>query len=458
VKKVKHTTLTDNPEAFVWECILRELPGKRLVVLGRLNGCQVVAKFFIHAAKAKIEVDAHQLLLQANVLTPSIVYSGVDANTQHSVIIYDYIQQTEDSRAVWNSQNQEQRHRFMDQIVSILAKEHAHDLSRHDLHPNNFLISGEQCYALDPTSVKQASLSREACLKSLGELCGQIAVPLNDDYQHILKAYLAVRDWSLESRDEKILKRWQTQYRKKRENKYLEKLFRECTRVTCVKNFKRRIVCWRESYTPSMQTMLDNIDQAVNEGKILKAGNSNTIARVDVDQEVFVIKRYNMKNWTQRIKRIVKKNRAVNSWENAGRLFFHHVPTPMPIALVEHKWGPFRGKVYFVSRFEKGVSLDKFLKRENIVDDEKQFIKREVKSLLSSLKQLRLSHGDMKATNFLVTDNAVMITDLDGMRYHQCSHSYEKAFLVDKLRFLENWRHEIEYLDTFSSIFEEISL
>ena len=50
-----------------------------------------------------------------------------------------------------------------------------------------------------------------------------------------------------------------------------------------------------------------------------------------------------------------------------------------------------------------------------------------------------ISHGDMKANNFIVTDAGVTIIDLDPMRAHRRRAALEKALRRDIERFLQNF-------------------
>ena len=455
------TTLQGGTQVFAWEKVLRDVPGVRKVVLGTLDHQKVVAKFFMHHAKGPLhqqtELINHDELVRGGVLTPRVIYADKDAE-DHPVIIYECIEQTADSHAVWNSPCADTRLSFLKTVVGILALEHIQGLCQHDLHPSNFIIVHEKCYTLDPASIDvyKGGVPTLACLENLGELCAQIAIPFYEDYRYAVETYCHIRKWSCDEQMLRIIEAWQNNYREKREKKYVEKLFRGCTRILYFQSFFKVIACWREKYTPAMQAMLSNIEAAIKTGAFLKAGNSNTVVKVPVEDYQVVVKRYNLKNTRQRIKRFFGQNKAKKSWMNAGRLFFHHVPTPMPIALVEHKWGPFRRVVYFISEYVEGQTLKTFLKQQNLTKQEKTFIFSEIKSLFKSLQRLRLSHGDMKATNFLVTKNSVMMTDMDAMQRHTSLRTFKKAQARDIKRFLKNFHGNAEYVEAFTEVLKDV--
>jgi len=50
-------------------------------------------------------------------------------------------------------------------------------------------------------------------------------------------------------------------------------------------------------------------------------------------------------------------------------------------------------------------------------------------------------HGDLKATNFIFSDDTIMVIDLDAMRSHRwVSPVFCRKFKKDCRRLLENWK------------------
>jgi len=43
----------------------------------------------------------------------------------------------------------------------------------------------------------------------------------------------------------------------------------------------------------------------------------------------------------------------------------------------------------------------------------------QIKNLLDKMGKYRITHGDLKHTNILVTENGPVLTDLDGMKVHR---------------------------------------
>jgi tRNA A-37 threonylcarbamoyl transferase component Bud32 len=60
-------------------------------------------------------------------------------------------------------------------------------------------------------------------------------------------------------------------------------------------------------------------------------------------------------------------------------------------------------------------------------------------NLVRQLIRANISHGDMKATNFIVTNNGLELIDLDAMQIHASHAKTVVAINTDIDRLLRNW-------------------
>jgi Ser/Thr protein kinase RdoA (MazF antagonist) len=169
---------------------------------------------------------------------------------------------------------------------------------------------------------------------------------------------------------------------------------------------------------------------------VLKAGNSATVIRAEVGARRCVVKRYNVKGpWhaLRRSLRIIPRFRR--SWLNGQRLHLLAIPTARPLALVERRWGPGRGVAYLVMEdlSDPGVGGPRDLAEEVRSGVAAERVD-QVVALFQALQVGELSHGDTKATNFLVdAHDRLCLIDLDAMR------SGRRALAGDVARFLDNF-------------------
>src|SRR5690606_41696891 len=74
------------------------------------------------------------------------------------------------------------------------------------------------------------------------------------------------------------------------------------------------------------------------------------------------------------------------------------------------------------------------------------------RNLFQVMLDYRISHGDMKATNFLVTDDQLLVLDLDAMRQEPDKQRFKTAFSKDMKRFADNWRDRPDMLARVSEM------
>jgi len=161
-----------------------------------------------------------------------------------------------------------------------------------------------------------------------------------------------------------------------------------------------------------------------------------------------VVKRYNIKGFWHALKRCSRATRAARSWRNAHRLLMLGIETPMPVALLEKRFGPFRSTSYFVNEYLEGPrAIDFFRSRGGA---HKDAVASRIVWILKRLKEERISHGDMKATNIIIHGLEPSLVDLDAMRAHSSQRRFVAAHRKDVKRFMKNWADFPEVRELFS--------
>jgi len=188
-----------------------------------------------------------------------------------------------------------------------------------------------------------------------------------------------------------------------------------------------------------MVRFLTDPDALIDTNRLLKDGNTATVALVEVDCQRLVVKRYNIKNTWHAFRRCPRPSRAWNSWRNAHRLALLGIPTPKPIALLEKRWGPFRFKAYFITEYVDGINVYHLLHSESKKEIKHEDLVEQFGNLLQKLANALISHGDFKATNFIFSGGELIVTDLDAMYEHRFATQFHRKFKKDCQRLMKNW-------------------
>ena len=192
--------------------------------------------------------------------------------------------------------------------------------------------------------------------------------------------------------------------------------------------------------SPQLRSLFEDPDSYLEQHakKIIKHDQTTTVAVVECDQKLLVLKRYNTKSAWHFFKRSVRMTRASICWNFAHRLLQCGLLTPAPIGYRENRVSELRGRSYYVSAFSDGVTLQDYL--SGPFDQKKlELATKVIKHFFKIMSAQGFAHGDMKASNFLIKDKQLEVLDLDSMRAYQVNQFHQHKLFRDKRRFLRNW-------------------
>jgi len=175
------------------------------------------------------------------------------------------------------------------------------------------------------------------------------------------------------------------------------------------------------------------------DARFLKQGNTCTLWTTRVDGRELVVKRYNIKSMAHRFGRAFRNTRAAVSWRNAHRLWMYGILTARPVALLEERFGPLRGRAWYISEFMTGDDASSLCGQTSLDQAGVEAAAQQVTDVLAQLALSALSHGDMKATNFILSEQGAVVIDLDAMQRHGSPESFHRAQRRDLARFMRNW-------------------
>jgi tRNA A-37 threonylcarbamoyl transferase component Bud32 len=406
--------------------LLRILPEKRLTGIGNLDGQPVLAKLFIaergderHWERERRGITA---LIEREIPTPRLLATGKLKAGGH-YLLTEFIADAHEG-AVPPAPT-----------FQMLGRLHACGLVHDDPHPGNFLAVGERLLVIDGDAVREASSAADI-LRNLALLCAQWP-PAEEAVAHdaLLEAYRdgnPAADFNAACLAAEI-----TQARDHRLADYLDKCLRDCSLFKVEKRRDRFVAMVRDE-SELLAPLVADPDHWLDSGIPLKRGRTATLALVELGGRKLVIKRYNIKSPGHALSRCWRPSRAWHSWVEGHRLSFLGIATPRPLAMIEQRLGPLRGRAWLFVEYCAGESLATHLAGLSDVEPPVAELQA-VRELFSKLAAAHVSHGDLKATNLLWSDEGLNLIDLDAMRQHVNATSYARAWRKDRARFLQNW-------------------
>ena len=408
---------------------LRVLPGRRIAGVAELDGIRVFAKLFVATEGAERhwqrELDGKSAMAARRIATPGTIAAGRLAAGGH-YLITGYLADAHPLAAT-------DPPTLLAKAFAVFGGLHAGRLVHDDAHLGNFLLDGASVQVIDGDAVREATSDdelRQNLALLLAQLPAEVEAALRD---RLLAAYRAENPGL--ALDPAQLATHTDDTRRRRLDDYLRKCVRDCSRIRVERGGGRFVAMVREE-ADFLRPVVADPDRWLASGSSLKSGNTATLAMIEHQGRRLVIKRYNIKGPVHALSRCWRPSRAWHSWLAGHRLRFLGIATPRPLALIEQRFGPLRGRAWLIVEHCAGASL---AQRPPAIGHLAP-----VRELFARLGAARLGHGDMKASNLLWEDDRICLIDLDAMRQHRDGAGFRRARRKDRKRFLRNWRNDPE--------------
>jgi len=427
--------------------VVRSLPGKRLVFLGEYAGEKVFVKLFLDLKKSekhwRRELDGLDAFKKCKIPTAELLYFGKTSGQSVPVIILSKLTDVTSVKQAWDQADTDLKKQIIKRMILLLARQHQAGLCQTDLHLDNFMLSDQEIFSLDGAGVKLFAngVSQDSRLENLGLFIAQLAPEWESHVSDIYHIYATECGWRHGPGSEVLLEK----VRRAREGRWREfrgKLFRNCTAFTFTKYQDGFQVVANEYASRELHELLQDPDASFpGEGQAIKNGNTCTVWSASMGGLCVVLKRYNIKDVWHGIKLRFLPGRGERSWVNGHRLSFYGIATPKPIALLKRKIKYFPIS-YLITEQIEAVSARDWFNDASLSAEEKELMAGNVVKILGILQQQKISHGDLKASNILISQAGPTLIDLDAMVQHKDATKFEKAWSKDIRRFLENWEDD----------------
>ena len=428
--------------------VVRVIPGRRLVCRGAWRGRDVFIKLYLDGGKHwQVECRGLQALADKGIAAPAVLHTGTaDCGALH-VIVLEAIQPAETlETALSQVPGEDARVALLQRAVVCIAGHHRAGLEQRDIHLNNFLLAGERLYTLDGGGIHDSGNAELPVTQSRDNLALFFAELYPDDdafIEAVFPAYLQRRSWDSADLPIATLRQRIHHFRDRRLRRFLKKVFRDCSAFRCEHSWRAFRVWDRTMDSAEMVEFLADPDASLQQAdaRYLKQGNTCTLWTTRVDGRELVVKRYNIKSLGHRFGRAFRNTRAAVSWRNAHRLWMYGILSARPVALIEERFGPLRGRAWYISEFVAGDDAGTLCGQTSLDQTGIEAAGQQVTGLLAQLALSGISHGDMKATNFILSEQGAVVIDLDAMRRHVAPESFRRAQRRDLARFMRNWEN-----------------
>lgn len=427
------------------DSLLRVVPGKRLVALSTWQNNTVIVKIFINSNRWKRgmlkDIAGINRLKQARIPSPSLLLQTTTADKKGGVLIIEYLRQGASLATLFDeAKSEEGRTEILEMGVKAVADCHHAGLWQNDIHLDNFMLCAGVVYVLDGADIKRKgdSLDTDTRLKNFAMFLAQFPVSQDKQWRDLFDQY-SKQAPGLIADDAAGFSNRIIKARRKRLNVYERKLSRSTTANRSEQGANFYYIYDRSIHSPELDRFIADPDSFINGQQLLKDGNSSTVAMIKINERNYVLKRYNIKSFWHGISRAFRPSRAHHSWRNASVLEMLGVATAHPFLYLEERvFWLFRKRAYFLCEYIEGHDLGTAWEKQELEISEIEIVAL-FRNLFKIMADYRISHGDMKATNFLLQGKILHVLDLDAMTRNVSKAKFTEKFSKDLLRFRKNW-------------------
>jgi tRNA A-37 threonylcarbamoyl transferase component Bud32 len=408
-----------------------------------LDNKSVVVKVFLHRISARRHLRREwrglNRLQKRQLSSPKPLFFGQTQNGRWAVVLEKIVDSATVLDVLTEVTDKTDELELLIRVCRELARQHSKGVMQKDLHLRNFLVAGERIYALDPSQMRffTHEVPRKKSISQLAMLVRYLPSSDTTSANVICREYFAARGWHFGKSDEVLLQKQLTAHRKRSIRGGLKKCLRTNRRQLRIRG--RRYVAEFDRgfcHETVMNDFIEHVDTLMDAGQILKNGQTSCVSRLTWNGEDVVVKRYNHRGFMHSLRHTLKRSRACRAWLHGHRLGMLEIPTPKPLAYIEQRKGLLVWNSYLVTAYIEGQKLDDFLQDDSVDKGRRLGVTQQIIQLLEKLWKYRITHGDLKHTNVLVTRSGPVLTDLDGMIVHRWRLLYRNKQAKDMERFL----------------------
>ncbi len=435
---IKRTFPEKRTECLLCTELLRIVPGRRHVYNALWNNKGVIVKVFSHRLNSRrhLRREWQSLIAVASrdLLMPEPLFYGQTENGDWAVVV-EKIDESATALDVFEKlQNPAEKLNLLILVDRELAREHNKGVLQKDLHLGNFLLKGNKIFLLDAGQMqfRTDGIDRKKSIAQLAMLILYLSTSDTESELKICREYFKVRGWRFEDTDASLLKRQISVQRRKGIRHGLKKCMRTSKRTMRIRA-EGSVAVFDKGFCDGAEPIdfISQIDTLMDKGQILKNGNTCYVSRLTWNSKDVVVKRYNHKGFIHSLRHTIQRSRAHRCWLHGHRLGMLKISTPKPLAYIEKRKGLLIWKSYLVTEYIQGQKLYDFLRDKSVSQERRSSVKRQVKELLEKLGKYRITHGDLKHSNIIITSNGPILTDLDAMQAHKCNLSYRLRRVKD---------------------------
>ena len=201
-----------------------------------------------------------------------------------------------------------------------------------------------------------------------------------------------------------------------------------------------RWIAKKKYLSKGLEEIISQIDTYMEKGEIIKDEEGHKIIRINLNEDVFIIKKYQIKGSWHYLRKLFSQTRAFVAWKASHWFNVSGIRTINIVAVIE--------RYNFLSTKESYlISLNQPEERLDEVDLNKQqryLIENRLSSFFKRLEWIGFNHGDTKSANFFFGNNNLIVSDLDVSKRRYFQFFQKNKLSKDKKRILKSFEDNLK--------------
>ncbi len=211
-----------------------------------------------------------------------------------------------------------------------------------------------------------------------------------------------------------------------------------------------RWIALKNKVSKDLLNLIKDEAALITRGEVIKNEKGHLVVKIDFYGESYFVKKYRIKNFFHRTRRLLRKTRARNAWEALHWLQSAGIRTMQPVLIYEELglFGTLNS--ILVSEEIDGKRLDHSIQDS----DEPTKIASSLYNFFKRIQWIGFNHGDAKSSNFFICKDRLVVFDLDSSKRHLRKSTLIKKIDKDKKRILRSLEGSTRLLDALKLRFK----
>ncbi len=218
------------------------------------------------------------------------------------------------------------------------------------------------------------------------------------------------------------------------------------------RSLRRRMTWHRDLPAELAAALWKSPENVLRAGACLQTKSRTTVARIDLPSGKYLLKFHHWAGAGKTLTKSLAISPNRRSFDDGVRLTAAGVPTPLPLACVDVRRGPFNVCSYLLTEFVEGTSLYQLMRYGQPDEATIDHLAQQIANIWQSLDDLRFCHNDLKPENLMIDHNdRLWVIDLENGRWYDAQKSLRRAQTEDAQRLLHvrSWHSNLQGAERF---------